>query len=612
MTRPVRIGNAHGFWGDRIEAAAEMLAAEPDLDFVTFDFLAEVSMSILALQRSRHPDTGWPRDVLDVIQSLTPYWRQGGNCRMIANAGGLNPVACAKACQKILIEAGCGNRSIAVVHGDDVLDQLRLSDSDSLLFRNLDTDEPLSVVKDRLVTANAYLGAKPIADALAGGADIVITGRVADPSLTVGACAYFHNWKWDDWDRLAQATVAGHLIECGTQVSGGIFTDWLDIPHAERIGFPIVEIDESGSFAVTKTPTSGGAVTELTVKEQLVYEIGDPGAYLSPDVTVSFLSLDVHEETTDRVRVRGAAGRPPSPSYKVSATYHDGYRAQGQLTIYGDRAVAKARRAGEAVIERLASRGVTFRESVIECLGAEACNPAGADPAALATLRETVLRIAVSDDSKELLEQFVREMMPLITAGPPGTTGYAEGRPRIHPVFRYWPCLIERDRVDAVVTQIELDSDQHDGKSTALPGQPVLETATETPRVQAVNLDRPTTLQTASEGLAAIAERPVRLADIALTRSGDKGRDANIGVIARQPADYDVLYHNVTAAHVAAFLGLADASRVIRYELPNLGALNFVVRGILANSLRVDAQGKTLGQVLLNMPLNLQARTGTP
>ena len=614
MARPVRIGNAHGFWGDRIEAAAEMLAAEPELDFITFDFLAEVSMSILALQRSRHPEAGWPRDVLEVIQSLTPYWRQGGRCRMIANAGGLNPLACAKACRQILTEAGCGNRTIAVVHGDDVLDQLRLAPPDSPLFRNLNTNEPLGLIADRLVTANAYLGSKPIAEALATGADIVITGRVADPSLTVAACAFFHGWDWSDWDRLAQATVAGHLIECGTQVTGGIATDWLGIPHVERVGFPIVEVAEDGGFVVTKSRGTGGAVTLPTVKEQLVYEIGDPGAYLSPDVTVSFLSLELRQEAPDRVSVRGAGGRPAPTSYKVSATYQDGYRAQGQLTVYGDSAVAKARRAGEAVIERLKSRGVTFRESLIECLGTEACHPAGGDPAAAAGLRETVLRIAVADESRESVEQFTREMMPLITAGPPGTTGYAEGRPRIHPVFRYWPCLIERERVTAVV-RLDAESDHHNGKPSPSPRTP----APPPPAATSIPITKPGDNDDASCAAAVAVsmttasapDTPRRLADIAHTRSGDKGRDANIGVIARHPADYDLLCRTVTAPRVAAYLGLNDASRVIRHELPNLGALNFIVRGILANTLRVDAQGKALGQVLLNLPLHAAGAADT-
>jgi hypothetical protein len=606
MTRAVRIGNAHGFWGDRIEAAAEMLAAEPGLDFVTFDFLAEVSMSILALQRSRDADAGWPRDVLEVVQSLTPYWRQGGRCRMIANAGGLNPSACARACRQILTEAGCGDRTIAVVYGDDVLDQLRVAPADAPLFRNLDTNEPIGRVADRLVTANAYLGSKPIAEALATGADIVITGRVADPSLTVAACAFFHGWDWSDWDRLAQATVAGHLIECGTQVTGGIATDWLDIPHVERAGFPIVEIDEDGSFVVTKPRGSGGAVTLPTVKEQLVYEIGDPSGYLSPDVTVSFLSLELQQEAGDRVRVRGARGRPAPPSYKVSATYPDGFRAQGQLTIYGDDAVAKARRAGEAVIERLKRRGVTFRESLIECLGTEACRPDGGDPTVAASLRETVLRIAVADDSRDSVEQFTREMMPLITAGPPGTTGYAEGRPRIHPIFRYWPCLIERERATGVV-EFDPGSDQHNGKPGPSPWthMPPPTESPETRIAEPVDGGASSVVPGAiSTTHSAPVNPPHRLADIAHTRSGDKGRDANIGVIARRAADYDLLCRTVTTSRVAAFLGLDDPSRVIRYELPNLGALNLVVRGILANTVRVDAQGKTLGQVLLNLPLD--------
>lgn len=609
MSRPVRIGNAHGFWGDRIEAGAEMLALEPDLDFVTFDFLAEVSMSILALQRSRNPDAGWPRDVLDVIRSLVPYWKQGGTCRMIANAGGLNPVGCARACQQILIEAGCGDRMIAVVQGDDVLDQLRLAPQDSPVFRNLDTNEPLSRVSDRLVTANAYLGAKPITDALSAGADIVITGRVADPSLTVAACAYFHGWDWTDWNRLAQATVAGHLIECGTQVTGGISTDWLDLSNAGQIAFPIVEVDQDGSFAVTKPRNSAGIVNEHTVKEQLVYEIGDPAEYLSPDVTVSFLSLELHEEARDRVRIRGAKGRPFPPFYKISATYQDGYRAQGQLTVYGDNAVQKARRAGDAVIERLRSRGIEFHDSLIECVGTETCHPAGGSAECAASLRETVLRIAVADQSRHSVEQFTREMMPLITAGPPGTTGYAEGRPKVHPVFRYWPCLIERDKVIAQMTSLEASIDYHNGVQpasvvpaivSATPSHPPLPSIDESLSSTSVSS---LTAMLMPVAVNVRAKSVQRLADIAYARSGDKGINANIGVIVRELKDYDILYHELTANRVAEYLRVEPA-RVTRYELPNLAAFNFIVRGILSNPLRLDAQGKTLGQVLLNLPLN--------
>jgi hypothetical protein len=434
-----------------------MLAWEPDLDFLTLDFLAEVSMSVLAWQRSRDPEGGWPQDFLEIVRSIAPYWRNGGRCRVITNAGGLNPLGCARACLAALRAAGCTDRTLAVVSGDDVLDWVRAEDSDSSLLRNLDTAEPISAVRQRLVTAHAYLGAKPLAEALAHGADLVIAGRVADPSLTVAPCAHTFGWPWDDWDRLAGATVAGHLIECGTQVTGGISTDWLSVPDVGRIGFPIAEIADDGSCVITKPRGAGGRVDEQTVKEQLVYEIGDPEAYLSPDVTVSFLALRVEDQGGDRVRVSGARGRPAPPTYKVSATYQDGFRAQGQLTVFGAGAVDKAQRAAEAVLDRLRRGGVAFQNVVVECLGAGACRPQGPDPALARQLSETVLRIAVAAANREAVERFVRELMPLVTAGPQGTTGYAEGRPRVHPLFRFWPCLIERDRVQPHLTLLPVN-----------------------------------------------------------------------------------------------------------------------------------------------------------
>jgi hypothetical protein len=594
MARSVRIGNALGFWGDRISAAEELLAAEPDLDYLTLDFLAEVSMSILAIERSRDPNAGWPRDVVEVIRSLAPYWRDGGQCRLITNAGGLNPMACARRCQQVLAENGCLDRSIIVISGDDVLDQLRNREDDARLFANLDTGEALDSVRDRLVTANAYLGAQLIAEALAKGADIVITGRVADPSLTVAACAHFHGWKWNDWNRLAGATVAGHLIECGTQVSGGISTDWLALPHVENIGFPIVEVADDGSAVVTKPANSGGRVSEQTVKEQLVYEIGDPGAYLSPDVSVSFLSLQVEEESPDRIRVSGATGRPAPSTYKVSATYQDGFRAQGNLTIYGANVVAKARRAGEAVLKRLRSDGVTFQESIVECLGAGACHPLGFDEQIAPQLRETVLRIAVADESREAVEQFTRELMPLVTAGPQGTTGYADGRPRVHPVFRYWPCLIERDDVSPLVELLpSTDVTTNAIKGVALPRRGASR--------------RPAAVFTEfhSENSSWNGDSPPpQLGHIAYARSGDKGIHANIGIVARRPEYFERLCREVTPEKVAKHLGISDVGRISRFELPNLAALNFVVRDILSNRLRTDAQGKALGQILLEMPID--------
>ena len=462
MTRAIRVGNAQGFWGDRGDAAAELLAREPGLDALTLDYLAEVSLSILALQRDRDPGLGYARDAVEVVRSLAPYWRAGGTCRLVTNAGGLNPGACARAFAEALREAGAPRMLIGVVEGDDVLGALRgeaARDPTAEAFRNLDTGEPIATVLDRLVTANAYLSAAPIAEALARGARIVVTGRVADPSLTVGPVAHHFGWDGSDFDRIAGATVAGHLIECGTQVTGGIATDWLDLPDPGHIGFPIVEVDADGSCVVTKPEGSGGRVDAGTVTEQLLYEIGDPGRYLSPDATVSFLGLEVEDLGGDRVRVRGARGDAPTGSYKVSATHRDGYRAQGMLTVYGRHAAVKARRCGEIVLDRLREAGASSRESSVECLGAGDSVPGVPSPVDRDGLIEVVLRIAVADPSREVVERFSKELMPLITAGPPGITGYAEGRPKVRPVFRYWPCLIARDRAVPRVSMVEVDPD---------------------------------------------------------------------------------------------------------------------------------------------------------
>lgn len=597
MSNTIRIGNAHGFWGDRLDAAAEMLDREPDLDFITLDFLAEVSMSLLAMQRAKDPEAGWPRDVVEVVRSLAPYWRSGGRCRFITNAGGLNPVACARACQYALTEVGCTNRTIVAVTGDDVLELILGDDVTSGELRHLDTGQSLTDVKDRLVTANAYVGADWIEQALALGADLVIAGRVADPSLTVGACAHAFGWLWTDWNKLAGATVAGHLIECGAQVTGGIATDWLDVPDVAEIGFPIVEVDSDGGFMVTKPRGTGGRVCEQTVKEQLVYEIGDPSSYLSPDVTASFLSLNVREVGNNRVRVEGAQGRPAPAMYKVSATYRDGFRAQGQLTVFGRDAVAKARRAGAAVLERLQRRGVHFRQSVVECLGTGACFPQSALGESERHFTETVLRVAVADESRDAVTRFTRELMPLITAGPPGTTGYADGRPTIHPVYRYWPCLIARERLIPRFTTFEKDRPAagiHNGIAGA--AQDAHHPDDDHSTTKPANSATPVPAPRSDKQLAC-------LNDIATARSGDKGINANIGLVARHPDDFPRLCREATAERIANYFGLSDVGQVQRFELPNLAALNFVLHGVLANSLRVDAQGKTLGQALLQMPL---------
>ena len=333
MSRPLKIANASGFWGDQPDAAARLVAAQPDLDFLTLDYLAEVSLSIMAIMRAKDPAAGYARDFVEVLDSLVPFYQSGGKTRIVTNAGGLDPHACGEACLTVLRDAGLGQLKIAVVSGDDVLEQIVAGGTDpgnqpksnpigysssSADFSNLETGMPLAEIAPRLVTANAYVGAKSISEALKAGADIVITGRVADPSLTVGPCLAHFDWTETDYNQIAGATMAGHLIECGAQCCGGFSTDWLELPDHHDIGFPIVEISDDGSCVVTKPGGTGGAVTTQTVKEQLLYEIGDPGNYLSPDVTVSLLTIKVEQVGDNRVRVSGASGRAPTDSYKVS------------------------------------------------------------------------------------------------------------------------------------------------------------------------------------------------------------------------------------------------------------------------------------------------------
>jgi len=442
MTRMIKIGNAQAFWGDSPGAPAELLKQQPDLDYLTLDYLAEVSLSIMAIQRDKKPELGYAADFLDVVRSLIPFWKEGSHVKVVCNAGGLNPEGCAQAVVKILQQEGCAKK-VSTVSGDDVLALLK-GDSKKELFHNLDTGEPLEQVLNQLVTANAYLGAEPIAKALMQGADIVITGRVADPSLTVGPCLAHFNWKRDDWDKLAQATVAGHLIECGTQATGGISTHWLEMPAPENIGFPVVEMSEDSSFVITKPAKTGGRVNLQTIKEQLLYEIGDPERYLSPDVTVSFLSLYVDYAGPDRVKVTNAKGMAPPLTYKVSATFRDGYRAEACLSIFGKDAPAKAERAGQVILKKVENAGHNLANANIECLGTGGSVPGILNPSEAV---ECVMRIAVSDPQKEAVEAFSKEIAPLVTSGPQGIGGYLFGRPQVRPVFGYWPCLIEASAI---------------------------------------------------------------------------------------------------------------------------------------------------------------------
>jgi len=438
----IRIGNGCGFWGDSLDAPIR-LAEQGRLDYLTLEYLAELTMSILALLRQRDPNAGYATDFLDVLTRLIPTLQQHPKLKIITNAGGMNPMACAVAAKKILPSARIG-----IVSGDDLIPNLDALIAAGHTLNHLDTGESLSSVRQRVVSANAYLGSAPIAEALGQGAKIVITGRVADACLTVGPCLHEFGWTADDWHRLSAGTVAGHLIECGAQATGGLWMNADDSTHLENVGYPIADIAVDGSFTISKPPGTGGRVNLETIAEQLLYEVADPAEYFTPDVVADFTTSHFEQTSVDVVSCSGSKGYPASDTYKVSVAYRDGFAASGMLVLAGPNAAWKAKRSGEILLERLRRAGFTYAHSNIEALGSGDCVPgvsARCDPP------EVVLRVAVRDASKTNVERFTKEFAPLVTSGFAGTTGYTTGRPVVREVFAYWPALIGKSAVRPVV-----------------------------------------------------------------------------------------------------------------------------------------------------------------
>lgn len=450
----LRIGNGGGFWGDNRDAPID-LARAGNLDYLTIEYLAELTMSILALLRQRDPQAGYAHDFLEALKQLAPILRQQSQLKIVTNAGGMNPVSCGERAAHILRETGLPDHRVAVVTGDDLLPRVDELIAAGHRLTNLDTGEDFSTVRSKVVSANAYLGAKPIAEAIKQGAKVVITGRVADASLTVGPAMAEYGWAWDDWDRLSAATLAGHLIECGAQATGGLWCDWRAVPDLANVGYPIAEFTDDGSFTIGKPANTGGRVNIATIAEQLLYEVGDPTRYLTPDVVADFTSAQISESSRDVVAATNCRGLPATDSYKVSIAYRDGYAASGTLVLLGPDAPAKARFAGRMILDRLARVGVTFEHSLVEVLGAGDCVPGVVKP--LADPPEVVLRVAVRHADKSAVDRFTREFAPLVTSGPPGVTGYTTGRPSVRDVFAYWPALIRKNAVDSGV-QVRLIS----------------------------------------------------------------------------------------------------------------------------------------------------------
>jgi hypothetical protein len=448
----IRIANGQGFWGDSLEAPVEQVRRGP-IDYLTLDYLAEVTMSILQKQRSRDPKTGYARDFVDMIARVLPDLKQR-RIRVIANAGGVNPAACRDAVLDVANRQGI-EVSTAIVAGDDIMDRLDSFLARGIELKNMDTGEPLAAVRANVQSANVYFGAWPVVHALAKGAEIVITGRVTDTGLALAPMIHEFGWMADDWDKLSAGTIAGHSIECGAQSTGGnCQVDWETIPHLEDIGYPIIEAEPDGTFCLTKHASTGGRVTVASVKEQLLYEMGDPREYITPDCIADFTTIHLDQAGPDRVRFSGIKGRAATEFYKVSISYSAGFKAIGSMVYAWPDAYKKARAADQILRQRLDRLGLRFDEVRTEFLGANACHGIAAaepPPEIAAQLPEVVMRIGVRSENRAAVERFTKELAPLALNGPPVVTGLGGGRPRVEEIVAYWPALIPKREVTAEV-----------------------------------------------------------------------------------------------------------------------------------------------------------------
>ncbi|HEX4895626.1 MAG TPA: acyclic terpene utilization AtuA family protein [Solimonas sp.] len=590
--KTIRIGCASAFWGDTNTAAAQ-LVERGRIDYLVFDYLAEITMSILAAKRMKDPNEGYATDFVEhVMAPLLPQLKARG-IKVVANAGGVNPLACKQALEAVAAKAGVDLR-VAVVLGDDLLPR-RKEFAD---LRELDTGAPQPPT---FVSMNAYLGATPIARALAEGAEVVITGRCVDSAVVLGPLMHEFGWRDDQYDLLAAGSIAGHIIECGAQCTGGNFTDWEQVRDGYAdMGFPIVEVQPSGVFEVTKPEGTGGQVTPHTVLEQMLYEIGDPRAYLLPDVVCDLTQVRLEVAGPDRVRVSGCRGGAPTASYKVSATYPAGMRCAALFMIGGIDAARKGRASASAIVEKvrrqlLAQKLGDFSGVDIHCIGAEESYGPHARPGAAAT-REVVLKIAVQHPNPKALKLFAREIAQAATGMAPGFTGYfGGGRPEPHMIPKLYSVLVPKERVAVEV----VIGDRRIPVAVASSGGHV---------APAPELEH-------SPAPALAGETTVPLIRLALARSGDKGDHANIGVIARQPEYLPwieaALTRSALRRYFAHVLAGGEQGRVERWRLPGSDSLNILLYHALGNggaaSLRTDPQGKAFGQMLLDFPVPVPA-----
>ncbi len=454
MKDKIRVASGQGFWGDMLSAPVDQVRRGP-IDYLMLDYLAEVTMSIVQKQRQRDPNAGYARDFVSLMREILPDCVEKG-IKVMSNAGGVNVPGCAEAIRQTAVDLGLGGKvKIGVVTGDDILPRLDEFIANGVDLTNMDTGEPLSAIRDKVQSANVYLGAAPLAEALAKGAQIVVGGRLTDTGLTLAPLMHEFGWTFNDWDRLSAGTIAGHIIECGAQSSGGNCQfDWQNIPNLGDVGFPIVEASPDGSFVITKHDGTGGRVNVQSVKEQLLYEMGDPHAYITPDVVADFTTISLAADGPDRVRVFGIKGHQNTEFYKVSIAYSAGWKAVGTLVYSWPDAYLKAQAADKILRERIERLGLSFELILTEYVGVNATHGHLAGPPA-ADIPEVQLRVGVRGQNKADVERFTKEIAPLILTGPPAVTGFAGGRPKVEEIMAYFPALIPKDLIETKVEIVE-------------------------------------------------------------------------------------------------------------------------------------------------------------
>jgi hypothetical protein len=605
----ITIGNAGGYWGDD-PGALKRQVEQGRLDYITIDFLAEVTMSILQKQRAQDPSLGYARDFIPILRGVLPQLLKN-KTTLITNAGGVNPQGCADAIARMARELGLHPR-IAVVSGDNILPELNVLQERGAAFRNMESGEEFAQIQGRVEAANVYFGAMPVVDALQRWQpDIVITGRVTDTGITVAPMIYEFAWNADDWNKIAAGVIAGHIIECGTQVTGGNFSDWEKVESFREVGFPIIEMRDDATFVVTKHPGSGGMVSVNTVREQLFYEMGDPQAYITPDVVADFSTVQLRQEGKDRVEVRGVRGFEPTGLYKVSMAYLDGYKAVGSILISGPQARRKAEKFAEIFWQRCPK---DLSETSTEYLGFNACHGSLSQKG---EAEEIVLRLGARSPRSEDLQLFGKMIPSLILSGPPGVAVLG-GVPKVQTVISYWPALMDKDLVSPLIAchgaeTTGIISSRSTLRGNFSPRSTSAESASEvTQSLAAVLAPIPDTHQ-----LEKFPEKfpdthqLCEIREIALARSGDKGDSANIGIIARGPKSYAFLKTYFTAQRIKNIFQEFCRGSVTRYELDNLQGLNFILEESLGGggscTLRADAQGKTFAQAVLRLRVAIPA-----